>query len=54
MVGEPVTDPRSVRPDLEPQLAEFLLKACSSYRNDRFKTAPEMRDALLAIQSGSR
>ena len=41
--GEAVIDPRTVRPDLRPELAEFLLKACAPYRSERFSTARDMR-----------
>jgi uncharacterized protein (TIGR02653 family) len=44
--NETVIDPRSVRPDLRPELAELLLKACAPYRSERFSTASEMRTAL--------
>jgi uncharacterized protein (TIGR02653 family) len=44
--GESVIDPRSVRPELKPELAEFLLRACAPYRAERFATAREMRSAL--------
>jgi serine/threonine protein kinase len=54
MVGEPVIDPRTTRSDLDSELAEFLMKACASYRSDRFTTAQEMRDALSAIRSEGR
>src|SRR5439155_855872 len=39
MVGEKVIDPRMNRSDLSDGLAEFLVKACSSHRSDRFSTA---------------
>jgi uncharacterized protein (TIGR02653 family) len=54
MVGEPVIDPLSVRPDLNPQLAEFLNQACWPLRSERFSNAQEMKDALAAIRNGSR
>ena len=31
-----VIDPRTVRPDLTPDLAEFLIKACAPANADRF------------------
>ncbi len=46
-----VVDPRVWRPDLEPSLAEFLVKACAPSRVDRFETAREMKEALAAIAS---
>jgi hypothetical protein len=54
MVGEAVLDPRAIRPDLAADLAEFLIKACASYRSERFGTAREMKDAIAAIRNGSR
>ncbi|HLG50296.1 MAG TPA: serine/threonine-protein kinase, partial [Chloroflexota bacterium] len=42
-------DPREFRPELSPDLAEFLLRACSPRRDMRFTTAREMRAALEAI-----
>ena len=52
MVGEPVIDPRTVRDDLDPALADFLVKACASDREVRFSTAAEMRDVLREIRDG--
>lgn len=49
--GEPVIDPRTVRADLRPELAEFVLKACAPYRSDRFATAQEMRDTLESVRN---
>ncbi len=54
MVGESVIDPRTIRPDLSAELAMFLMKACASYRTERFGTAREMKDALATIRNGSR
>jgi len=51
MVDEPVIDPRKVRPDLRPGLAEFLVMACAPAKADRFATAAEMRDALREIRA---
>ena len=50
-VGKPVTDPRTIRPDLNPDLAEFLIKACAPANEDRFSTAAEMRLALRNIRA---
>lgn len=33
MIGESVIDPRTFRPDLSPELSEFLVKACAPYRD---------------------
>jgi hypothetical protein len=42
----PVTDPRTIRSDLNPDLAEFLIKACAPASSDRFSTAADMQLAL--------
>src|SRR5690349_17279072 len=51
-VGQPVTDPRTIRPDLNPGLAEFLIKACAPASADRFSTAAEMQSALRNVRAG--
>ena len=51
VAGGPVTDPRAFRPDLHPDLAGFLLKACASVRADRFATAAGMQHALRTIRA---
>jgi hypothetical protein len=51
-VGKPVTDPRTIRSDLNPDLAEFLIKACAPASADRFSTAAGMQLALRNIRSG--
>jgi hypothetical protein len=51
IVGVPVTDPRTIRLDLSPDLAEFLTKACASASVDRFCTAADMRLALRNIRA---
>ena len=51
MVDEPVIDPRKIRPDLRPDLAEFLIKACAPAKAERFPTAAEMRDALRLVRA---
>jgi serine/threonine protein kinase len=48
----PVTDPRTIRADLGPDLAGFLVKACAPASADRFSTAAEMRAALRGIRAG--
>jgi len=50
MVGDDVRDPRSIRPDLPAALADFLLKACASYRGERFATAIEMKRLLEEVR----
>jgi hypothetical protein len=47
---EPVTDPRTIRFDLNPDLAEFLIKACAAASVDRFPTADDMKLALHDIR----
>ncbi len=54
MIGESVIDPRTFRPDLSPELSEFLVEACAPYRDDRFSTARDMKDALATIRNGAR
>lgn len=51
MVGELVRDPRTVRSDLPKVLGDFLMKACAPEREQRFKTAFEMRAELQSIRS---
>ena len=51
MVDEPVIDPRTIRSDLNPELAEFLVKACASANADRFPTAVEMQLALRKVRA---
>jgi serine/threonine protein kinase len=50
MAGESVRDARSIRPDLSPELATFLNKACASYREERYETARDMKSALEAVR----
>ncbi len=51
MTGEPVIDPRTIRLDLNPDLAAFLIKACAPASADRFSTAADMRLALRNIRA---
>src|ERR1035441_2017098 len=51
MAGVPVTDPRTIRFDLNPGLAGFLIKACAPVRVDRFSTAADMRFALRNVRA---
>jgi hypothetical protein len=51
MIDVPVIDPRTIRPDLGPDLAAFLLQACAPTRADRFATAAEMQLALRNIRA---
>ena len=50
-IGEPVIDPRTIRRDLSPDLAEFLIKACAPASADRFSTAAGMRCALRKVRA---
>jgi hypothetical protein len=51
MIDVPVTDPRTIRPDLNPGLAEFLITACAAASADRFGTAADMRLALRNVRA---
>jgi hypothetical protein len=46
-----VIDPRTIRSDLGPDLAEFLIKACAPNSVDRFWSATEMQLALGNIRA---
>jgi hypothetical protein len=50
-LSQPVIDPRTVRPDLGHDLAEFLIKACAPANADRFATADDMLAALRSIRA---
>ena len=52
MRDEPMIPPRTIRPDLNPGLAQFLIKACDSAKANRFPTAAEMQTALRNIRAG--
>jgi hypothetical protein len=51
MIDVPVTDPRTVRPDLNAGLAEFLIKACAPASVDRFSTAADMQLVLRNVRA---
>ena len=51
MTDVPVTDPKTIRPDLNPDLAGFLIKGCAPARVDRFSTAAEMQLALRNVRA---
>jgi len=51
MASESVIDARTIRPDLNPELAEFLIKACAPLRSERFSTATEMQFALREVRA---
>jgi hypothetical protein len=46
-----VTDPGTIRSDLSPDLAGFLIKACAPASADRFSTAADMQLALRNIRA---
>ena len=50
VVYEPVIDPRTIRPELNAELAQFLMKACAPVKPDRFSTAAEMQLALGEVR----
>ncbi len=52
ITGGPVTDPTTIRFDLNHDLAGFLIKACAPASADRFSTAADMRLALRTIRAG--
>lgn len=49
-LNEDVEDPRGLRADLNPKLADFLIKASAPDRETRFRTAYEMKQQLEAIR----
>jgi hypothetical protein len=49
--NQAVIDPRTVRPDLNPDLADFLIKACAPANADRFSTAAAMLTALGSVRA---
>jgi uncharacterized protein (TIGR02653 family) len=51
MVDEQVVDPKTVRPDLDDNLAGFLRRACAPTRSERFSTAAEMGSELQRIRA---
>jgi hypothetical protein len=51
MADVPVTEPRTIRFDLHPDLAEFLVKACDPAGVNRFSTAADMQLALRTIRA---
>jgi serine/threonine protein kinase len=51
IAGQPVTDPRTFRSDLNPGLAGFLVGACAPASADRFATAADMRLALRNVRA---
>ena len=51
MTSEEVIPPARFRPDIDNELAAFLLTACAPDRTDRFATAGKMRGALRAVRA---
>jgi hypothetical protein len=51
LTGVPVIDPRTLRPDLNDELADFLIKACAAAAAGRFPTAADMRASLRYIRA---
>jgi hypothetical protein len=51
MAGQAVIDPKAIRPDLTPGLAEFLIRACAPANGDRFASAAEMWQALRDLRA---
>ena len=51
MGGVDPRDPRLLRPDLAPALADFLIRACAPERESRFATAAGMRAELEGIRA---
>ena len=43
------TSPRTLRPELDPQLEQALLRALAKLPSERFDSAAAFRDALLAL-----
>ncbi|MBA2514319.1 MAG: protein kinase, partial [Solirubrobacterales bacterium] len=51
MVDEDIIDPKTVRADLDEELAAFVRRACASDRAQRFSTAAEMTGDLRRIRA---
>jgi serine/threonine protein kinase len=52
MADEQVIDPSAIRPDLNPDIAGFLIQACAPTSAERFSTAAQMQVALRNIRRG--
>ena len=48
-INNPGRDPRQYRPDMDPQLAELLMKAIEREPGDRFQNPTEFREALRSL-----
>jgi serine/threonine protein kinase len=51
-MNSPGRNPRDFKPDLDPAIARFLIKAVERDPNARFQTATEFREALLKLPGG--
>lgn len=51
MVDEDIIDPKTIRADLDEELAAFVRRACASDRAQRFTTAAEMEAGLRTIRA---
>src|SRR5262249_49076752 len=49
-MNSPGKDPRDLKPGLDDEVAEFLIKAIQRAPQDRFQTAAEFRDALRRLE----
>jgi serine/threonine protein kinase len=50
-INSSARDPREFKPDIEPGLRKFLIKAVEREAKDRFQTATDFRQALLALNA---
>jgi hypothetical protein len=48
-MNRPAKDPRDLRPDLDLELASFLMRAVERDPRERFQSAREFREALLDL-----
>jgi serine/threonine protein kinase len=48
-INNPARDPRDLKPDLDPRIRQFLIKAVQREPRDRFQTAAEFREALKKL-----
>lgn len=46
IVYEPLPDPRSLNPNLDPEFSKIVIKACAQDKNARYQTAQELTTAL--------
>jgi uncharacterized protein (TIGR02653 family) len=50
-VDQDIINPKTIRADIDDELAEFLCRACASRRAERFTTATEMQNELREIRT---